>query len=107
MRSIRARKRVHTLKPVRREPPASRAIEVRSAADVRTLWFKMRDVPRRTEGRSKKQYERYYLGLYLLALAEHRLLRFPLKVLEGESSDFVLVGKSGEETGLEITRATD
>jgi len=67
----------------------------------------MRDVPRRTEGRSKKRYERYYLGLYLLALAEHRLLRFPLKVLEGESSDFVLVGKSGEETGLEITRATD
>ena len=50
--------------------PASRVIEVRSAANVRTFWLRVREVSRRTEGRSKKQYERYYLGLYLLALAE-------------------------------------
>src|SRR5215469_12566275 len=106
MRSTRAPKRVHALKPVRREVPASRVIEVRSATNVRTFWLRVREVSRRTEGRSKKQYERYYLGLYLLALADHRLLRYPLKVLEGESPDFMLVGKSGEETGLEITRAT-
>ena len=84
------------MKPVRGEAPASRAIEVCSAANVRTFWLRVRDVSRRTEGRSKKQYERYYLvflrvELYLLLLANHRLLRYPLKVLKGESPDFMLV----------------
>jgi hypothetical protein len=35
------------------------------------------------------------------------LCDFPLKVLQGESPDFVLVGKSAEEMGLEINGATD
>jgi hypothetical protein len=99
--------RTQAPKHIRNDGSAKRAIQIRSAADVRTLWLKVRDVPRRAEGRSKKQYERYYLGLYLLALADRRILRYPLKVLEGDSPDFMLVGKSGEETGLEITRATD
>lgn len=81
--------------------------EFRSLDDVRRFWLGVRDVPRRTEGRSKKQYERYYLGLYLLALADHGLISYPLKGQEGDSPDFLLVWKSGETTGLEVTRATD
>ncbi len=81
--------------------------EFRSLDDIRRFWLKVRDVPRRTEGRSHKQYERYYLGLYLLALGDHRQLAYPLKTLERDSPDFMLVWKSGETTGLEVTRATD
>jgi hypothetical protein len=81
--------------------------EFRSLDDIRRFWLSVRDVPRRTEGRSYKQYERYYLGLYLLALSDHSLLYYPLKTLEGDSPDFLLVRKSGETTGLEVTRATD
>jgi hypothetical protein len=64
-------------------------------------------VPRRSDGRTHKQYERYYLGIYLLALAEYDLLTYPLKVAEGESPDFILRCQSGATTGLEVTRATD
>jgi hypothetical protein len=35
------------------------------------------------------------------------LLPYPLKVLEAESPDFMLIWPSGEMTGLEATRATD
>jgi hypothetical protein len=71
------------------------------------LWHDVREVPRRTQGRTTKQYERHYLGLYLLALADQGLLSYPLKVEEGESPDFFLEWESGETTGLEVTRATD
>lgn len=81
--------------------------EFRSLDDVRRFWLKVRDVPRRTEGRSHKQYERYYVARYLLALADHELLSYPFKVSEGDSPDFLLTWKSGETTGLEVTRATD
>lgn len=64
-------------------------------------------MPRRTNGRTAKQYERYYLGLYLLALADHQLLSYPLTVAEGEAPDFLVTWKSREATGLEVTRATD
>jgi hypothetical protein len=63
--------------------------------------------PYEPRGERKKQYERYYLALYLLALADHQLLSYPLKVSEGDSPDFMLVWKSGETSGLEITRTTD
>ena len=79
----------------------------RSRADVQIFWLKVREVPRRTAGRTKKQYERYHLGLYLLALADHGFLSCPLQVEEGESPDFVLTRVSGDATGLEVTRATD
>jgi hypothetical protein len=92
---------------MRNDAFANRAIQIRSARDARTFWLKVRDLPRRTEGRSPKEYERYYLRLYLLALAQRRILRYPLKVVEGDSPDFMLVGKSGQKTGLEVTRATD
>lgn len=86
---------------------ANSSWEFRSLEDIRRFWFQVRDVPRRIEGRSHKQYERYYLGLYLLALADQGLLSYPFKGREGESPDFTLVWRSGETTGLEVTRATD
>jgi hypothetical protein len=81
--------------------------EFESRDEVWRFWLRVREAPRRTDGRTAKQYERYYLGLYLLALAERELLPYPLLVLESESPDFMLTWKSGETTGLEITRATD
>ena len=86
---------------------ANESWKLRSPDDVRRFWAKVRDVPRRTKRRTPKQYERYYLGLYLLALADHRLLSYPLKVSERESPDFMLGWESSETTGLEVTRATD
>jgi hypothetical protein len=83
------------------------SLELRSLDDVRHFWLRVRDVPRRTAGRTKKQYERYYVALYLLALADHRVLPYPLRVAEGERPDFTLTWKSDETAGLEVTRATD
>lgn len=81
--------------------------EFRSQGDVWRFWLRVHKVTRRIDGRTAKQYERYYLGLYLLALANHELLPFPLKVVEDEAPDFMLKWESGEATGLEVTRATD
>jgi hypothetical protein len=86
---------------------AKSSLDFQSRDDVQRFWLRVRDVPRRTEGRSHKQYERFYLGLYLLALADHGLLSYSLKIKEGDSPDFMLEWKSGETTGLEVTRATD
>ena len=80
---------------------------IRSNKDVQALWRKVREVPRRSEGRSHYHQERYCLGLYLLALDRHGLLDYPLTVRKGESPDFVLIGRSREITGLEVTRATE
>lgn len=57
--------------------------------------------------RTKRDEERYCLGLYLLALATHRKLKYPLRVEEGESPDFVVTWSSGKTTGLEVTKATN
>jgi hypothetical protein len=99
----------HRLKSKR--PPSAFSTEhyeeFRARDDVARFWYEVRAVPRRTDGRTHKQYERYYLGIYLLALAEHDLLPYPLKVLGCESPDFMLTWPSGEVTGLEVTRATD
>lgn len=86
---------------------AKSSLDFHSLDDVQRFWLRVRDVPRRTEGRSHKQYERFYLGLYLLALADRGLLSYSLKSKEGDSPDFILTWKSGETTGLEVTRATD
>lgn len=76
-------------------------------ADVQRFWRGVRSVPWRTEGRKHFHEERYSLGLYLLALAEHELLTYPLRVEQGESPDFMLTWPSGKLTGLEVTRATE
>src|SRR6266446_2658519 len=69
------------------------SLEFRSLDDVRHFWLRVREVPRRTAGRTKKQYERYYVALYLLALADHQVFSYPLKVLEWERPDFMLTWK--------------
>jgi len=78
-----------------------------SPDDVRRFWLHTREVPGRTNGRTSKQYERYYLALYFLALAHHQLLSYPIEVVESESPDFIVKHESDETTGLEVTRATD
>jgi hypothetical protein len=79
----------------------------RSVADVRRFWRSVGSVPGRTEGRKHYHEERYSLGLYLLGLAEHEILTYPLRVDQEESPDFMLTWPSGELTGLEVTRATE
>ena len=81
--------------------------DFRSAEDVSGFWDKHRHVPGRTEGRKPYHEERYCLGLYLLALATHELLPYPLSVDHDDSPDFMLLWPSGESTGLEVTRAAD
>lgn len=78
-----------------------------SVDDVRRFWRSVCSVSARTGGRRHYHEERYSLGLYLLALAEHELLTYPLRVAQGESPDFMLTWPSGELAGLEITRATE
>ncbi len=66
-------------------------------------------MPGRTAGRKHHHYEQFSLGLYLLALAENDRLEYPLRVEHAEpkqSPDFMLHWRSGETTGLEVTRAT-
>jgi len=79
----------------------------RRRSDVERFWREVRDVPRRTNGRKHYHEERFCLALYLLALATHEMLAYPLRVEEGESPDFMLTWDSGETTGLEVTRATE
>ena len=80
---------------------------IRSFRDVQTLWLKVREVPRRTEGRRHYHEEQYSLGVFLLALSRHGLLDYPLVVNRRESPDFVVTDRSGEAVGLEVTRATE
>ena len=79
----------------------------RRRSDVQRFWREVHDVPRRTNGRKHCHEERFCLGLYLLALATHDLLTYPLHVEQGESPDFMLTWRSGEITGIEVTRATE
>jgi hypothetical protein len=83
-----------------------RAWTIQSFDDVKRLWFSVRSVPMRPQGREHFHEERHYLGLYLLALGTYRLLGYPFQVEKGESPDFMVTWSSGEVTGLEITRAT-
>jgi hypothetical protein len=81
-----------------------------SVAEIERFWRGVCSVPGRTQGRKHYQQERYSLGLYLLALAEHELLTYPIQVEQSrqhESPDFMLTWPSGELTGLEVTRATE
>jgi hypothetical protein len=78
-----------------------------SIEDVERFWGGVCSVPGRAKGRKHYHEERYSLGLYLLALAEHKLLTYPLRIEQGESPDFMLTWPSGELNGLEVTRATE
>jgi hypothetical protein len=86
--------------------------EFRSPKDIQRFWEKAQHVPRRTQGRAKKQMERYYAALYLLLLAENGLLSYPFELREeesptGELPDFMMMWPSGEAMGLEVTRAAE
>jgi hypothetical protein len=80
---------------------------IHSIKDVQALWLKVREVPRRTEGRSHRHEEEYCLGIYLSALGRHGLLDYPFTVRRSESPDFILTEKSSAVVGLEVTRATE
>jgi hypothetical protein len=77
-----------------------------SADDVKKFWKKFQRVPARLR-RTKRDEERYCLALYLFALATYRKLRYPLRIEEGESPDFLITKSSGKTTGLEVTKATN
>lgn len=84
--------------------------EFQSAQDVTRFWDEHRLVPGRANGRQHHHEERFYLGLYLLALAVKDLLTYPFFIEQGdqhESPDFMFTWESGETTGFEVTRATE
>jgi len=89
----------------------SYSVEICSFDDVKRLWSGVRSAPGRTEGRQHYHEERYYLGLYMLALGTYELLTYPFQVAQAkqqhESPDFMLQWPSGQVTGLEVTRATE
>jgi len=78
----------------------------RSLDDVKEFWKKFQRVPARRR-RTKRDEERYCVALYFLALATHRKLKYPIRIEEGESPDFIVTWNSGKSTGLEVTKATD
>ncbi len=78
----------------------------RSANDVKEFWKKFQRVPARNR-RTKREEERYCLGLYLLALATHRKLKYPIRVQEGESPDFVITWSPGKSSRLDIIKASE
>ncbi|HLI78743.1 MAG TPA: hypothetical protein VKV03_02105 [Candidatus Binataceae bacterium] len=78
----------------------------RSSDDLKEFWKKFQRVPARKH-RTKRDEERYCLALYLLALATYRKLKYPLRIEEGESPDFMMTWSSGKTTGLEVTKATN
>ncbi len=88
------------------DPSMHNSWTFRGRSDVERFWREVRAVPRRGNGRKHHHEERYCLGLYLLALATHEMLTYPLHVEGGESPDFMLTWSSGETTGLEVARAT-
>lgn len=73
---------------------------------MKEFWKRFQRVPARRR-RTKRDEERYCLALYLLALATHRKLRYPLRVEEGESPDFIVTWHTGKKTGLDVTKATN
>jgi hypothetical protein len=81
--------------------------EFRSVEDVHRFWESHSRVPDRANGRKHHHEERFCLGLYLLALASHDLLSYPLSVEQDESPDFMFHWPSGESVGLEVTRAAE
>lgn len=72
---------------------------------IERFWRAVRNVPARRR-RSKRDEERFYLGLYLLALATHGIATYPVSLEEGESPDFMLSFCNSEPVGIEATKAT-
>lgn len=63
--------------------------------------------PRRgPDRRTKDQKEWYCLRRYLVALAAHGSLQFPLKIIKSERPDFMIDAPHGKH-GIEVTEATE
>ncbi|MGH7778647.1 MAG: hypothetical protein ACREQR_02305 [Candidatus Binataceae bacterium] len=77
----------------------------KSKADVEKFWREVRNVPARAR-RTKRDEERYALGLLLLARAGNDLINFPIVITEGESPDFLITEAGSKCVGLEVTRAS-
>jgi hypothetical protein len=77
----------------------------RRREEIDQFWRSVRNVPARRR-RSKRDEERFYLGLYLLALATHEIVTYPVIVEEDESPDFILSFAGCESIGVEATKAT-
>lgn len=84
---------------------SSKKYRFKSRADVEKFWAAVRNVPARTR-RTKRDEERYALGLFLLARAGNDLINFPIEITEGESPDFMITEAGSRRIGLEVTRAT-
>jgi hypothetical protein len=79
----------------------------RSREDVEKFWRAVCNVPPRTR-RSKRQEERYYLGLFLVALAGSESMPFSFaieEISEYKSPDFMFDAEE-KRFGIEVTRAT-
>ncbi len=66
-------------------------------------------VPFHIDGRKSIHAEKWILGRYLLALADVRLLPYPLTASHAEqfkSPDYMLLEPTGMRTGLEVTEAS-
>lgn len=82
-------------------------VELRSYEDLLDkLAVIDRPVPRRTEGRTQGDRERYCIVSYLLHLAGAGLLEYPFTVAKGEAPDFVLRFTGGRTHGVEVTEAS-
>jgi hypothetical protein len=78
---------------------------VASSADLRALLANTDiTVPRRTEGRTTTDTERWTICRLLATLNQQGRLHFPLKIAHGDRPDFELV-KGNSSTGIEITEA--
>ena len=77
----------------------------RRREQIDQFWRSVRNVPTRRR-RSKRDEERFCLGLYLLALGTHEIVTYPVIVEEDESPDYMLSFGDSESVGLEVTKAT-
>jgi hypothetical protein len=79
-----------------------------SAQDVSRFWDQHRAPAGSAQQRKSYNQEIFYLGLYLLALADHDLLSYPLTVEQNrqfQEPNFLLTFASGERAGLQLGRA--
>jgi predicted nucleotidyltransferase len=81
-------------------------LELRSYDELRDRLAQVeRPVPRRTEGRTADDRDRYCIVRYLEYLAEATLLELPVVVERGQAPDFVL-RFDGRSRGVEVTEGT-
>lgn len=78
---------------------------IRSLDDVGALRREFAFVQRRRTRQRQRNLEIHYLTLYLFALGEHGLLRYPFEIIHDDSPDFLLTEDGGDKVGIEHTKA--